>query len=401
MTVDVGPPERARTAEAALTLSEEMYKCVHCGLCLDVCPSYDVLGLETESSRGRIAFMKLVREGRLPLNPRVASHWESCFQCLACQEVCPSAVAVGELMPQARALVVEHVGVPKELQEVFESTSRYGNPLGQSPRRRTAWTRGLAVSVPELSRDGGAVDVLLFVGCYPSYHPRVQEVARALVEILGRLGVNFGITREERCAGDSQRLAGEAGLFEYLAEQNMEAFGRLQFGELLVIDPHEYNALKNEYPRFGLSQKVSHYSEFLARSLDALKEQLVNPLDTTVTYHDPCYLGRKNKVYEEPRQLLRAIPGVNLVEMPRNRANSFCCGGGAGGMWLDVEAAQHYSERLSERRLDEAVRVGARVLAVACPYDLLRFEDAVKTRGLEGKLVIKDILELLAGALKQ
>jgi len=398
MAMETEAAKKARTDEAALTLSEEMYKCVHCGLCLDACPTYDELGLETESSRGRIAFMKAVGEGRLPMSRRVAAHWESCFQCLACQAVCPSAVPLGSLMAQARTLAVEAVGVPRELQEVFESTFRYGNPLGQSPRRRTEWARGLGVPVPEISRSRKRVDVLWFVGCYPSYHPRVQKVARALAEILNALDINFGITREEQCSGDSLRLAGEIGLFEYLVEHNMEAFGKLQFKELLTVDPHAYNALKNEYPKYGLSHQVRHYSEFLVERLDALKALLTNPMDVTVTYHDPCYLGRGNGVYEEPRRLLQAIPGLTLVEMPRNRENGFCCGGGAGGMWLDIEAAQHYSERLSEKRVEEAASVGAEVLAVACPYDLLRFEDAVKTKGLEGKLVVKDSLELLVEA---
>ena len=399
MAAEINAREQARTNGAALTLSEEMYKCVHCGLCSDVCPTYDELGLETESSRGRIALMKAVREGRLPLTHRVAYHWESCFQCLACQAACPSAVPFGELMAGARALAVEMVGVPRELQEVFELASRYGNPLGQSPRRRTEWARHLAVPVPEISRSKKPVDVLWFVGCYPSYHPRVQEVAYALAEILNALDISFGITRDEQCSGDSLRLAGETGLFEYLAERNMETFSALQFKELLTVDPHAYNALKNEYPKYGLSQPVYHYSEFLVERLDAMKGLLTSPLDVTVTYHDPCYLGRANSVYEEPRQLLQAIPGLTLVEMPRNRENGFCCGGGAGGMWLDIEAAQNYSERLSEKRVEEAASVGAEVLAVACPYDLLRFEDAVKTKDLEGKLVVKEILELLVEAI--
>jgi Fe-S oxidoreductase len=204
---------------------------------------------------------------------------------------------------------------------------------------------------------------------------------------------------EELCSGGIFRSAGETGLFESLAERNIHTFGKYRFDQVLVSDPHAYNTLRNDYPAFGFRRPVLHYTQFLVERLGALKPLLRRPLGKTVTFHDPCYLGRKNGVYEEPRQLLGAIPDVTLVEMPRNRQDSLCCGGGAGGMWLDTYVASYLPTRLSDRRVLEAARAGAGVLAVSCPYDLLRFEDAVKVQGLQGRLEVRDIMELVAEAM--
>jgi len=307
-----------------------------------------------------------------------------------------------DLFPAIReAVVTQGTDVPDELQDVLESTARYGNPLGQSRRRRADWARDVTPAVTLVPKAEEAVDVLWVVGCYPSYHTRAQGVARALARVLSALEVRFGILGdEEMCIGDNFRLAGEVGLFESLAERNMQAIGKYQFTEILVSDPHAYNALKNEYPHFGLRHPVRHYAEFLTSRLGALEPFLTKSLDKTVTFHDPCYLGRKNDVYDEPRQLLKAVPGLELVEMPRNRENSLCCGGGAGGMWLDTYVSEYSPVRLSEKRVLEAVGTGAEILAVACPLDLLRFEDAVKTQGLDDRLVVKDILELVTEAME-
>jgi Fe-S oxidoreductase len=244
------------------------------------------------------------------------------------------------------------------------------------------------------------VDVLWFVGDYPSYHSRVQLTAKALVKILRALGIDFGILGpEENSDGDSQRLAGERGLFEALAEKNGKVFKKYQFKEIITTDPHAYNALKNEYPALGISYPVRHYTEFLAERLDQLKPLLKREVKAKVTYHDPCYLGRANKIYDAPRALIQAIPGAELVEMAHNHSLSLCCGGGGGGMWLDGFTWEKAHTRLSEWRVREAVASGAAVLAVACPYETPRFEDAVKTIKEAAQLKVKDIVELLAEAM--
>jgi Fe-S oxidoreductase len=241
---------------------------------------------------------------------------------------------------------------------------------------------------------------LWFVGDYPSYHPRVQQTSQALAKVFKVLDVDFGILGpEESSDGDSQRLAGERGLFEMLAEKNGRAFSKYEFNEIITTDPHAYNAIKNEYPALNISYPVKHHTQFLAQRLDQLKPLLKHEVKATVAYHDPCYLGRANKVYDEPRALLEAIPGVKLVEMAHNRGNSLCCGGGGGGMWLDGFQWEKAHVRLSEWRVQEALTAGADILAVACPYEAPRFEDASKMVKGASSLVVKDIVELLAEAL--
>jgi Fe-S oxidoreductase len=242
--------------------------------------------------------------------------------------------------------------------------------------------------------------VLWYVGDYASYHPRVQLVSRALAKVLSNLGIDFGILGpEESSDGDSQRLAGERGLFEMLAEKNSQAFSRYEFNEIVTTDPHAYNAFKNEYPALGIDYPVRHYTEFLAERLDLLKPLLTQEVAAKVAFHDPCYLGRAHGVYDAPRAVLGAIPGVKLVEMNHHRTTSQCCGGGGGGMWLDGFQWEKAHTRLSEWRVREAIAAGADILAVACPYEPPRFEDAAKMVQGAGRLAVKDIAELLAEAM--
>jgi Fe-S oxidoreductase len=212
--------------------------------------------------------------------------------------------------------------------------------------------------------------------------------------------VDFGILGpEENSDGDSQRLAGERGLFEMLAEKNGRVFGKYQFKRIITTDPHAYNALKNEYPLLGISYPVQHYTEFLAERLDQLKLLMKQQINARVTYHDPCYLGRANGIFDPPRQLLQAIPGIELTEMTHSHSNSLCCGGGGGGMWLDGFQWEKAHVRLSEWRVREAINAGAEILAVACPYEAPRFEDAAKTVPGANQLNVRDVAELLAESL--
>jgi Fe-S oxidoreductase len=208
------------------------------------------------------------------------------------------------------------------------------------------------------------------------------------------LDIDYGILgQEEKCSCDSQRLAGESGLFEEMAEHNLKMFKRYKVRKVMVTDPHALNAFRKEYPALGGKFETIHYTTLLAPRMSELA--MKNDLGIKVTFHDPCYLGRHNGEYEAPRDMLKAIPGVDLIEMGRCREQSYCCGGGGGGMWLDGFMSGHVSMRLSEERVTEAVETGADVLAVCCPYEVSRFEDAVKSTGNEGKLVVKDIIELV------
>jgi len=325
-----------------------------------------------------------------------------CVSCYACSQVCPSKIPItAALMTRTKEELLLAGKVPTELQSALENSQRYGNPLGESPRKRSEWTTGLEPPVAIMGLAKRPVDVLWFVGDYPSYHPRVQMTAKSLAKILNALGVDFGILGpEENSDGDSQRLAGERGLFEMLAEKNGRIFSKYEFNEIITTDPHAYNALKNIYPTLEITYPVKHVTEYLYERLDQLKPLLKREVKAKVTYHDPCYLGRVNGVYDAPRELLAAIPGVELIEMAHTRTNSLCCGGGGGGMWMDGFHWEKAHVRLSEWRVREAVTAGAEILAVACPYEPPRFEDASKMVKEAGQLMVKDIVELLAESIE-
>ncbi len=375
---------------------ERLRLCLECGNCSGICPfGY----LMTYPPSRMIAMLRADRFNKVLETDTV---W-MCVSCYACTTACPSKVP---LTPGLMASVKEELllagNVPAELQTALANSQRYGNPLGESARKRADWANGISPEVKILGKVRQPVDILWFVGDYASYHPRVQQTARALAKVFNALDVDFGILGPEEISdGDSQRLAGERGLFEMLADKNGKTFSKYQFNEIITTDPHAYNALKNEYPRLGISYPVRHYTEFLAERLDQLKPLLKREVKTRVTYHDPCYLGRANGVFDQPRTLLGAIPGVELVEMPHNRTNSLCCGGGGGGMWLDGFQWEKAHTRLSEWRVREALSVGANVLAVACPYESPRFEDAAKTIQGALQLKVRDITELLVEAMSE
>ncbi|MEW6717187.1 MAG: (Fe-S)-binding protein [Chloroflexota bacterium] len=373
---------------------ERIKACLQCATCSGACP----FGYLMDYPPGRmIAFLRADMFDRV-LNTDTV--W-MCVSCYACTNVCPSKIPLTPgLMTRAKEELLLAGNIPSELQDALMNSQRYGNPLGESPRKRSAWAEGFEPEITILGKAKQPVDVLWFVGDYPSYHPRVQSTTKALAKILTALGVDFGILGpEENSDGDSQRLAGERGLFEMLAEKNGRAFSKYEFNEIVTTDPHAYNAIKNEYPALGITYPVRHYTEFLMERIDQLKKLMKSDQKTRVTYHDPCYLGRANEVYEAPRKVLEAIPGVELVEMSHNRTNSLCCGGGGGGMWLDGFQWEKAHVRLSEWRVREAIATGADVLAVACPYEPPRFEDATKTVEGADRLVVKDIAELIADTL--
>ncbi len=373
---------------------ERIRNCLQCGMCSGVCPFGHVM--EFPPSR-MIAALRSEVFDRVMKTDTV---W-MCLSCYACTEACPAAIPLTSvLMTRAKEELLLAGQVPAELQIALENSQRYGNVLGQSPRKRSEWTRGLQCHVPLMGREKTAADVLWFVGDYGSYHPRVQGVSRAFANILCALNVDFGILGgDEVSDGDSQRLAGERGLFESLAAKNDQALRKYQFGEIITTDPHAYNAIKNEYPALGIRYPVRHYTQFLAERLDQLHPLFKRETHARVTFHDPCYLGRANGVYDEPRQLLRAIPGVELVEMSHSGKTSLCCGGGGGGMWMEGFHWEKAHARTSEWRVREAAAAGAEILAVACPYEPPRFEDATKTVKAAAGMVVKDIAELLSEAM--
>jgi Fe-S oxidoreductase len=374
---------------AALPGGESLEWCYGCGKCIPVCP-VDLVG-----EYGPMKIHRKVQTGTDLMHDH--DLW-LCTTCMNCLRVCPKEVDMIKIMPAVREAAVAEGAVPSELQDVFEKTFRYGNCLGENARRRHAWTKTAGVPVRVLSAsDPGPVDVLVWVEDYWSYHPRGQEAARAFARVATALGVDWAIVGpEEKTVADSQRLAGEKGLFEAMMEDVVATLGKYQFNRIVTPDPHAYNAFTKVYPQYGHTYEVLHYTQLLAPLID--RAEFTTELNRDVTFHDPCYLGRHGGEYDAPRVLLKAIPGLNLIEMERSRENGYCCGGGGGGMWLDGFTANHTTERLSERRVREAAETGAKALAVCCPYEVSRFEDGAKSTGNES-LRVPDIIELLDEAM--
>ena len=375
---------------------ERLKQCLQCGSCSGICPYGYAMDYPPQ------ALIAALRADDLTPVFKSDTIW-LCVSCFACTTICPSRIPLTNgLMASMKTEMLLKGDVPSELQTALENTLRYGNTLGESPRKRADWARNLASPVPIMAEIKKPVDVLWYVGDYASYHPRLQPVSRAMANIFQVLGVSFGILGpEENSDGDAQCLAGERGLFEILATKNGKAFNKYQFKEIVTIDPHAYNVIKNEYPSMGFSFPIKHYTQFLTERLDQLKPLLQHELNYRVTYHDPCCIGRanENNIYEEPRQLLTAIPGLSLIEMTHNRTNAICCGGGGGGNWLDGFVWEKARVRLSEWGVREAVEADANILAVACPYEPPRYEDAIKNTKQTGKLAVKDIAELLSEAM--
>ena len=377
-----------------LSDGERIRTCLQCGTCSGVCPFGYIMKFPPGKMIGALRaeiFDQVIKAD---------SVW-MCVSCNACSAFCPSNIPItAALMTRTKEEMLLAGNIPTELQAALENTQRYGNPMGESPRKRADWTLGLQPEVNILAKTRQPVDVLWYVGDYASYHLRMQSATKALAKILNLLGIKFGILGpEENSDGDSQRLAGERGLFEMMAQKNGQLFRRYKFNEIITTDPHAYNALKNEYPALGISYPVRHYTQFLYERIEQIKPLLKTEVKARIAYHDPCYLGRVNGVFDEPRNLLKAIPGVELVEMSHQRLNSLCCGGGGGGMWLDGFQWEKTHTRLSEWRVREAVAAGAEILAVGCPYEPPRFEDAIKTVQNASQLKVKEIAELLVEAM--
>jgi Fe-S oxidoreductase len=317
----------------------------------------------------------------------------SCTTCMACVEACPVGIEHVSTIVQMRRALVDEGRMEATLQDTLQNFATQGNSFGKSARQRARWTKGLDFKVKDARSE--PVRYLWFVGDFAAFDERVAGLSRTLATILHDAGVDFGILYEdERNSGNDVRRIGEEGLFEMLVEQNMAAFGKATFDEILTTDPHSLNTLRNEYPEFGLDKPVRHYTELLA-SLVEDGTIPVKPLGRTVTYHDPCYLARYNRVTDAPRRLLSAL-GCTVKEMPRNRDNTFCCGAGGGRIWMDDS---NLAERPSENRIREAHSIGVDTFVVACPKDMTMYTDAVKTTGHEGTMTVVDVVQLLDAAL--
>ena len=389
----------------ALEGGESLGWCYQCGKCVGVCP-VDIVG-----DYGPRKIFRKVQSG---IDLFTDDDLWLCTTCMNCLRVCPKEVDMVKIMPAVREQAVLEGKMPSELQDAFEKTAKYGNPLGEPARKRADWVKDAGVEIPILAKTKKPVDVLWWVECYPAYHPRGKDASRALARTLATLGVDFGIVGiEEKCVADSQRLAGEKGLFESLAEDNIKTLGKYEFRRLMVTDPHAFNAFKKEYPKHGGNYEVVHYTQLLAPLMPKIEWK--GEARYKVTFHDPCYLGRHNRVFTPPREVLEATIGAaphaggkaggapgtgGVTEMPRNSERSFCCGAGGARMWME----EKIGKRINIERVEEAVATGARTIAVGCPFCSTMIGDGVTAKKSIGEasqdVEVVDVATVLLRAVK-
>ncbi len=356
-------------------------KCFQCGLCDTVCPWNRVRNF---------SMRKLVRQATFGFTEIESEEMWLCTTCGRCPQQCPRDVNQIESGIALRRVATEYGVFPasvKPIRTAIGSLTGEGNPIGEDRKSRADWAKGQGVNA--FSEE---MEILYFPGCYPSYDPRLKKVATATAKILKSAGVNFGILgTKENCCGESIRKTGDEELFKRLARENIKTFVDNGVKKILVTSPHCYHTFKNEYPQFMVNFEIIHISQYLFELMNAGRLKFTGEYEKKITYHDPCYLGRHNGIYEEPREVLKKIPGLALCEMPDSRVDSLCCGGGGGRVWMETQKG----ERFGDIRIEQAIGVGAEVLATCCPYCITMLEDSRITMGVDEKIEIKDITEII------
>ena len=384
----------------------DSYACIMCTRCHEVCPAHES-GTPLSPSAFEINKRYFINQnsselagGKLKLDLlqeaiSADAVW-SCTTCMACVEVCPVGNEPMQDILQIRRKLVFDANMSDELSDALRSLDEQGNSFGESSRKRTRWTRDLDFQIKDASKE--KVEYLWYVGDFASFNQNCTEKTRKFAEVLTTAGVDFGILmKDEKSAGNDARRVGEEGLFDALAEDNIQTLENCDFKHILTTDPHTYNTLLNEYPSKGGVYSVKHYSTLLMELIHSGEIKITKPLKIKGTYHDPCYLGRYNGIFDAPREVMRQC-GVELLEMPRNRTNSFCCGAGGGQVWKKEH--EDMKQRPSENRIEEALLTGANYFTVACPKDMTMYSDAVKTSGNEKNMTVRDLVDYVAEAME-
>jgi Fe-S oxidoreductase len=392
----------------------DFYTCTECGRCQEVCPAYAsglplspkllMMGLRDNLMERGVAMQapSSDKAAQATLAKSLVGEvitdtvlW-ACTTCLACDQECPLFLEhVAPIVDMRRHLVIEG-RVDAELQDALANLGRYGNSFGKSERARARWSRKAEPTIKDARKE--AVEYLWFVGDYASYSPTLTDITEMTAQVFQKAGLDFGILYDgENNAGNDVRRVGEEGLFEMLVEKNVAVLSKCTYQAIVTTDPHSYNTLKHEYPAdINGHHPVLHYAELLDQLITSGQLKFSKKLSYKVTYHDPCYLGRYNHVFDAPRRVIEAT-GCELVEMPRHGDRALCCGAGGGRIWM---AEGEVKERPSEARIREAVELGGvTTFVVACPKDVTMYKDAVKTTGHEDSLVVKDLIELVHEAL--
>ena len=356
-------------------------RCFQCGLCDTVCPWNRV---------GRFSMRKLIREATFGLTDIESEDIWRCTTCGRCPPQCPRDVKQIESGVALRRVATQYevyAKSAKPIRAIKSNLNAQGNPFGEPREQRTAWAEGLGVKP-----FAEGMEILYFPCCYLSDDPRLKKVAGATAAVLNKADVDFGILgAEQNCCGESIRKTGDEELFKKLARGNIKAFIDRGVRKILVSSPHCYHTLKNEYSQFKVNFEVVHISQYLYELVKERRLEFTKGLKEKLTYHDPCYLGRHNGIYDEPRAVLKRMPGLEFDEMPESRSEGLCCGGGGGRVWMETQK----TERFSDLRIGQALGVGAEVLATSCPYCITMLEDSRKTMDATEKIEVKDITEIV------
>jgi len=380
----------------------DYYSCTECGRCQDLCPAHNtqkplspkmlILDLKENMYRNK----QKILNGKLEEVSHVIDEnvtedviW-ACTSCRACEIACPVFIGhTDKIYEIRRNLVMMESRFPAEVQTVFKNMETNATPWAFSSSDRAGWAEGL--SIKTMAEDSH-VDVLLWVGCAGSYDDRNKKVLRAFASLMKKAQVKFAILgTEEQCTGDPARRIGNEYLYQTLAKANIETLNRYQVKKIVTACPHCFNTIKNEYKDFGGTYEVYHHSQFIARMIQEGKIKPTKALEETVTFHDSCYLGRWNSVYEQPRSVIQALPAVRMVEMKSNHDQSMCCGAGGGRMWME----EKIGKRVNVVRTEQALATNAGIVASACPFCMTMMTDGVKTKDMQDKVRVMDIAELM------
>jgi Fe-S oxidoreductase len=355
--------------------------CYHCGKCETVCPWNRV---------SKYFVRKLNHQAQLGVVPFESEDIWKCVSCRSCVQRCPRGVNTIDIVRAMRRIMVPDGVVPASipnLRGIMTSIASVGNPWGQEPNDRANWAKDLGIK--EFDEN---TEILYFPCCYPSYDPRLKKVAQATANILNKAGVDFGILgSKELCCGESVRKTGNEALFKRLARENIKTFVDSGVKKIVASSAHCFHTFKNEYPEFRANFEIIHITQYIYELIKEGRLKITKEYGKKVTYHDPCYLGRHNGIYDEPRGILKSIPGLELTEMSDSREDSLCCGMGGGRIWMETE--KH--ERFSNLRIEQAIDAGAQVLATACPYCVFALEDSKLVTNHADDIEIKDITEIL------
>ena len=379
------------------------YACAVCGRCTDACPANI-----SEKFLSPMHIAENLKDNLLSVGPAIArgkdlvddkplvgsyiseeSLWD-CLTCGACEYECPVGVEhINMIVDMRRNLVMEKASMPETAANVLLSMEQRGHPWRGTTYSRTDWAEGL--DIPTLAENPSA-EMLFWVGCTGALEKRSQSVPRAMASVLKRAGVEFAILGdEEGCSGDPARRMGNEYLYQTMAQQNIETFRRYNVKRIVTTCPHCFNTIKNEYPHLGGEYEVLHYSEIVNELIKSGRIKPAATIEATVAYHDSCYLGRHNDIYDAPRQIAESIPGVKLVEMEKCRGQGFCCGAGGGHMWIEESRGR----RVNHMRTEQFLETGADTVGVSCPFCLQMFEEGIGSVQTSGNVKAKDLLELL------